>query len=471
MYNADNQEIDPALAERLEAAIAAGIRQGRTELLQKRNRYRRRMAGAVAACLLVFACFFTIWVSPAFAAIVRDIPGLEKFVDLISRQSDKGLQLAVDNDFIQPVGVSDEHDGMKFTVEGIIADDSRMVVFYDIHMPDKNSSVQIDRPGLSDAAGKELPSSIGFDYPDEAKQDIRMTGIQRGTADFQLSRGASLPGEVVLSVKLKKSGLPDASAAPKELVAGSEGSIGALPVDDGGIDFKVKIPIDRTRFAGLQKEYTLGQTIRVEGQAVTFAKAVVSPLRVSLYMDYDESNTKQIFGPGDIRIVDDKGNVWGNKTGSLVKDHPVYHFESPYFTKPKSLTIEGSWFRALDKNRMSVTVDTEKGRLLQAPDGKLGLYKVTKNDTYTQLDFVLNGLDLADKMMYSSFAGEFTDATGKMYKTPHLKETISGYIDGSKPGEQHSMFYIGNESYKQPLTFTLSDYPAYIYQPYKIRIE
>ena len=33
------------------------------------------------------------------------------------------------------------------------------------------------------------------------------------------------------------------------------------------------------------------------------------------------------------------------------------------------------------------------------------------------------------------------------------------------------MFYIGNESYKQPLTFTLSDYPAYIYQPYKIRIE
>lgn len=281
----------------------------------------------------------------------------------------------------------------------------------------------------------------------------------RGMNPFSL---IGMSDEVVLKVNLNRSESPNSSNAPKDMIAGAENTPISGVVSNGGTEFDVKIPIDRARFAGLQREYVLGQSFQIEGQSITFAKAVVSPLRVSLYLDYDENNTKQIFGPGDIRLVDGKGTVWGNTSASLVKDHPVYHFESPYFNSPKSLTIEGSWFRALDKNQMSILIDTEKEQLLQAPDGKLDLYSVTKSDKYTKLDFVLKGLDSTDKMMYSLGDGEFTDAAGNHYKEPDLHEIIRGYVVGSKPGEQHSMYYIANQSYKQPLTLTLNDYPSYI---------
>lgn len=470
MYNPAEQEMNAELAEKFEAAVKAGIGQGQMELNRRRKQFRRRFGGTIAACILLFSCLLAIRVSPVFAAFIREIPGLEKFVHLISSTSDKGIKLAVDNDFVQPVGVSDEHDGIKFTVQGIIADDTRMIVFYDIQIPNEDESFQLERPSLSDASGKNLPASISFSYPEEAKQDIRKTGIQRGIADFQLAQGATLPDEVVLKMQFKRTALPNSSNPPKEMIAGQEYTPVSGTAVAGGTEFSLKIPIDRARFAGLQHEYAIGQTIRVEGQSVTFAKAVVSPLRISLYVDYAEDNTKQIFGPGDIRLVDDKGTVWRNNSGSMVQDHPVYHFESPYFNKPKSLTIEGSWFRALDKSLMSVTVDTEKGRLLQAPDEKLDLYAVGKGDENTKLDFVLRGLDQEDKMMYSLFDG-FTDAAGNRYKMTYLRGMMSVYVDTSNPGEQHSMYYLENKSYQQPLTLTLTDYPAYIRQPYKIRIK
>ncbi|MGG1517002.1 DUF4179 domain-containing protein [Paenibacillus oryzisoli] len=451
MYNTSEQETAAELSDRIEMAIVAGIQQGQNEINRRRKQFRRRIGAAIAIVLLFLSCIFTIKVSPVFASMIRDIPGLEKFVDLINSSYDKGIKLAVNNEFIQPIGISEEQDGMKFTVQGVIADDARLVVFYEIQLSDKHEHVQLNRASLQDSTGKLMQASVSFNYPEEAKQASKKTGIQRGTADFQLSPGSSLTDELVLQVTLTKSESPNSSK--------------------DGTDFDVRFPIDRTQFVGLQHAYTLGQSIQVEGQSITFTKAVITPLQVSLYLDYDETNSKQIFGPGDIRLVDDKGIVWANTSASLVKDHPVYHFESPYFNSPKSLTIVGSWFRALDKNQMSIVIDTETEQLLQAPDKKLRLYAMTKSDSYMKLDFVLNGLDSADRMMYSLADGEFRDAAGNLYKEPDLHEITRGYVDGSKPGEQHAFYYIANQSYKQPLTLTLNDYPSYIRQPYQIRIK
>ncbi|AOZ91295.1 DUF5643 domain-containing protein [Paenibacillus crassostreae] len=238
-------------------------------------------------------------------------------------------------------------------------------------------------------------------------------------------------------------------------------------------EFNLTIPVDHERFAELQSEYIIGETIQVEGQSISFTKAIVSPLRISLYVDYDEDNSKQIFGPGDIHLVDDKGTVWRNISGSLGpgRDHQVYHFESPYFEKPKSLMIEGSWFRALDKNQLSVMIDTEKGQLLKSPDVKLNLSKISNFDKYMKLDFALSGLDAKDNMMYFLFEGEFTDGDGNHYKTADLHNIVGGYMDGSEPKSQHSLFYVDKLAYKQPLTLTIYDYPTYIHQDYTVRIK
>ncbi|MEC0089670.1 DUF4179 domain-containing protein [Paenibacillus macquariensis] len=474
MSNPTEYEIACGLDDRIEAAITDGIRRGQMETTRRSKQRRRRFTGVILTTVLLFTCMFTIKVSPVFAAMVREIPGLNKFVDLINNNtSDKGIQLALDNDFIQPVGVSDEHNGMKFTVQGIIADDSRMVVFYDIQLPDKDSSVELDDVSLTDTSGKKILASLSYNNSDERKQeDIREFGIQRGTIVVEITQGKSLPSAVLLKVVFKKSPLSNLDNVKRDMFAG-DGENLITKDNDRGTEFNVTIPIDREKFEGLQKEYIIGETIQIEGQSITFDKAVVSPLRISLYVDYDKENSKQIFGPGDIQLIDDQGTAWKSISGSMgsLKDRQILNFESPYFKVPKTLTIEGSWFRALNKDQMSVIIDTEKGQLLKTPDEKLDLQGIEIIDKYLQLDFSLKGLDPADYMGYSLFEGEFTDADGNKHQRENLKESTTSRFSDSGPIEQHNLQYMDNKTYKQPLTFTIFNYPAYIRERYKIRIK
>jgi len=471
MSNPTEHEIACGLDDRIEAAITDGIRRGQMETTRRSKLRRRRFTGVIFTVVLLFTCMFTIKVSPVFAAMVRDIPGLEKFVDLINNTSDKGIQLALDNDFIQPIGVSDEHEGMKFTVQGIIADDSRMVVFYDIQLPDKNSSVQLEDVSLTDTTGKKILASLSYNNLEEQKQpDVREFGTQRGTIVVEITQGKSLPSAILFKVVLIKSPLSNLDKVKRDMFAGN-GETLITKDNDGGTEFNVTIPIDREKFEGLQKEYVIGETIQIEGQSITFVKAVVSPLRVSLYMDYDNDNSKQIFGSGDMQLIDDQGTVWRGISGSMGPLRQILNFESPYFKAPKSLTIEGSWFRALNKDQMSVIIDTEKGQLLKAPDEKLDLQGIEIIDKYLQLDFALKGLDPTDNMAYSLFEGEFADSDGNMHQRENLKESTTSRFSESGPVEQHNIQYMNNKIYKQPLTFKIFNYPAYIRNPYKIRIK
>lgn len=461
-----------SLSDRIDEAIEAGIRRGEAESKRRIVRYRRRIGGAAAACLLLLACVFSIRVSPAFAAIMRDIPGFEKFVDLIRHTQDPGIGLALDNDFVQKIGISDEHDGMKLTVQGIIVDDSRMVLFYEIQLPDKEGYVEVNETHLTDGSGASLPSSMGYTYSEEAKQDIGKTGVQRGSVDINLAGEGTFPDEMIWKMRLLHTRPADLNERPMRRAGDADEAEEARSRAANGTDFQVRFRIDREKFAGMQQEYPLNQTIDVEGQKITFAKAVVSPLRVSLYLDYDEANSKQVFGPGDIRLIDDQGTEWKQYLGNMVKDHPVYHFESPYFNQPKSLHVEGSWFRALDRDKMQVKVNTVKREVLQAPDDRLSLEAVAPGPADTKLDFELRGVAEEDNMMYSLFEREFRDADGRVHAMSDHGGTRSvSSFEAGKRNEQHAYYYIDNESYKQPLTLTIQSYPQYIRQPYSIRIK
>ncbi|MWC27114.1 DUF4179 domain-containing protein [Paenibacillus sp. MMS18-CY102] len=470
----------------IEAAIMAGIRKGEQQLKRRRRLLRKRWSSVAIMSMLLVVCLLAIRVSPAVAAVARDIPGLALFVDLINRESsDRGIGLALDNDFVQPVGVADEHDGLKLSIEGIIADDSRLVMLYAIKPANEGETVvRIDQPRLSDVSGKHLPAAIG--YSENQEIEGRDSGIQRGTIDIQLAEGTAMPEAVVLKLSLleeKQEDSQNANAAGQR--AGEESLIGTegTPLEGKlgsqqttGTHFTVKVPIDRELSRGRQHEYNIGQTVVIEGQELTFTKAVVSPLSLKLYVSYDEANAKQIFDAGDMRILDDEGTEWhmiSGGNGSLNKDGRIYHFESPYFKEPKSLTVAGSWFRALDRNKLNITVDTDKGQLLRAPDGKLELSKVMREAEYTKLDFALGGLDPADQMMYSLLEGTFTDGAGKEHSMANLQQVMSGYtVNGSEEREkQHLLYYLNRERYPQPLTFTIFGYPMYIREPYSIRIK
>jgi hypothetical protein len=93
--------------DELDAAIMKGFLQAKEGGVRKRRSIKWAFSAAlVAIILLTFVT--TIRVSPAFAAYVSNIPGMEKIVEIIS--NDKGMMMAIENDYYQEIGEYVEKD-------------------------------------------------------------------------------------------------------------------------------------------------------------------------------------------------------------------------------------------------------------------------------------------------------------------------------------------------------------------------
>lgn len=123
LLQAKPRSLDIPIPAEIDVYIHRGLAQGIK--VQKAGRFRKW--SILAACFLLVIFLTSVRVSPAVAAAIQRIPGLGYIVELINY--DKGLQSAVENDFIQPLGLSDEHENVVFTVDGIIMDESSLVIF------------------------------------------------------------------------------------------------------------------------------------------------------------------------------------------------------------------------------------------------------------------------------------------------------------------------------------------------------
>ncbi|MFD2088951.1 DUF4179 domain-containing protein [Brevibacillus brevis] len=108
--------------------IRRGMEQAK-ELRKNRNRNRWiRVGSSLVACLFIFVFIFSVRLSPAVAAYVSSIPGMERIVEFL--RDDKGLQLAVEHNLVQNIGASGSVEDVTFTIDQVLADEKRMVLFY-----------------------------------------------------------------------------------------------------------------------------------------------------------------------------------------------------------------------------------------------------------------------------------------------------------------------------------------------------
>ncbi|QJD85358.1 DUF4179 domain-containing protein [Cohnella herbarum] len=458
----------------LDMRITRGIEQGKKERLRARRLLRRRLWSAAAACLLLMTCVFGIRLSPAFASMLRDIPGMETFVNFIRSSNDRGLGLALDNEFVQPLAISDEYGGISFTVEGMIADENRVVIFYSINSGSDQKLVVLDRLQIKAPDGKELGAMSS--YGDIGiEQELPFKGLNKGYVDIQMENGSRVPDAVTLKAQLKLAD-PDNPAARYEGpdLDATEPSEAVEPARPNDRFYEVTIPIDQSKFAGMKREYHLNQTITVEGQRINFVKATVTPLQVRIEVKSDPANSKEVFGAGDIRLTDENGEQWKSfwSMGN-VDDGATIGFESNFFRKPKELYLEGEWFRALDKDKMDVVVDMDRQELIHKPDSLLKLRSITPFGKYKKLTLSMLVDHETDNMMYGGMLeSKFKDASGKEYDMADIPGgVISGSSGRGAPNEQESYYYLNDEDYEQPLAFRVYQYPSYIRQPYKIQIK
>jgi hypothetical protein len=431
--------------------IKSGIKLG--QIKKKKNKVK--ILTNVAALITFVILLTSIRISPVFASYVSKIPGLQYIVNLVN--FDKGVSDAVNNNFIQPINISQEHEGLVFTLKDVIIDNSKAILFYSIQNKTNHKFVNIAEINLKDAKGKQVIScsTMGLFMEDISKQKELV-----GKVEFNFSaRETIIPDVLYIDVKLQDEDTNDTPSHDKRKVLAST--------------WKFNIPIHKEKFESMKKVYTLNQNIEIEGQKILFKTVTITPTQISAEIDYDKSNSKKILGYDDISIINEKGEKWATIMNGVSgsrkdDDHQTLFFQSNYFTNPKELYIKGSSIKALDKDKLKVIVDVDKKVLIKAPDDKLTLKSVTAIKGKPSLEFELLKDKILDKDKgYFVFQYDFEDSDGNLINQKasggtHLNGTDRQYID----------YTITTDSkFKNPIFLTIWDYPTRIKGDFKVKIK
>ncbi|HWO75753.1 MAG TPA: DUF4179 domain-containing protein [Bacillus sp. (in: firmicutes)] len=327
---------------RLDEAILRGIHRGKLEAPKRKKGVSWNWRAGLAQAAVVLLLFvLSIRYLDGFAAVVRGIPGMENLVSAI--RDEPSLQEAIDNHFLQEIGLSDEHDGIKFTVHSVLADEKRMILFYSIETDQEFNELTV-RPELIDKDGNKMDQGYAmsvWSVPEPHKSKGKLYQIEFTFTDIEV------PEEFLLEVHISeyRSELPG--------------------------EWKIPIQLDRSVFAGQKKEFVLNQTFDFEGQKVTVRDITIYPTRTEIDVMFDEKNSKQVFDIEDLRLVDEKGEFWSGHPGSLsatgLQDYMTFYLESNYFRHPKHLSLQFSKLQALDKDELDLVIDPAKAEIIKRP--------------------------------------------------------------------------------------------------------
>lgn len=157
--------------ERLAAARTETLRRHQQD---KRIRMRAYKSLAVVA-LLVLVFVTSIRVSPVFASTVAKIPGFAPLVHMITY--DKGIADIIDHDYYEEIGTTQSENGLTFTLQGVIADESGMILPYTLSAPFNIQKLDTKNVELR-RNGEALAVGIGFSWHREKETKIIEENIE-----------------------------------------------------------------------------------------------------------------------------------------------------------------------------------------------------------------------------------------------------------------------------------------------------
>src|SRR5207244_3198124 len=138
----------------------------------------------------------------------------------------------------------------------------------------------------------------------------------------------------------------------------------------------VQFSVDKSKSEGKQEIIDVHKEVTIGGQKLLIERVNIYPTRLTLDISFDSANSKRIFNLSEVTIVNEKGEVLKNKTAFLGENGQTIHFDSSYFSKPKSLTLKVGRIMAIDKDKLIMKLDLNKKKILQAPDDKVTLTSV-----------------------------------------------------------------------------------------------
>ena len=412
--------------EMLNDAIQKGVQIGEKEARNRKSKRKKFFYSFAAVAILVISFVSTIRISPAFANAVASLPGMERIVELI--QYDKGIEGILENDYYQPIHATEQKDDVTLTINGVILDETGMVVSYVLEAPYSIENIKYKEIRLLHD-GKEVVSSMMYDNPNQKHPNRKEDLFHFIFSEPRLFEKQDFTLEIELNTKEK--------------------TVFSIPF---------KVP----ELAEEGKVYKLNKEVEIEHQKMTIDTVTIYPLRTAIQVTFDESNSMKLLHFEDMRIEDEHGEVWSKIQNGISgvgsgENTETYYLQSNYFERPEKLFLKFEKMLALPKEDAYLIVDTMKKTVLHKPS--MGNFEVTNITTGS----IAGRVEIEEDLPYSFFSS-IENANGEM---------VGMKQETSSRDEEFSEFWLEFESQDavNPLKFEFYAYPNYLYGNIEIELE
>ncbi|MEG0472165.1 MAG: DUF4179 domain-containing protein [Solibacillus sp.] len=388
----------------------------------KEKKRRQRLLSSTVLFVVLFSFVMSIRMSPTIASYVAKIPGFDPIVKMVAY--DKGVKAILDNDYFEEVQATASANGLTVTVVDVIADQSGMVVSYEMDAPFDISKINFKEVQLLQSGEDVLASKTYGWSEDKPTQHV----------------------EGVIELLMK----PTMTYQSKEFEL-------ILHFDDEK-ETKIEIPFTLKQDIQPEKVFAYNKEVEVNEQKFTIDNVRTSPLRIALDITIDPSNTMQLLELADLKLIDENGEQWGSiingitKSGSIREGKYTLYMQSNYFEQPKQLTLAIGSVYAVPKGQDFIEVDFLKQKVVSKPD-------------YYHWPIDVQGKEI-------SILGDSSDSAGKILLNNALSngEIITPSSASFRYGEQQFESYFTYEQAEGLTKIDINFYPNSIGENIEIPI-
>lgn len=372
--------------------------------VQREKRLKKRIVSVTCITMLCLSLIFSIRVSPTIASQVAKIPGFQAIVSAIA--IDKGIKDIVDHDYYEEINVTQSKNGLSLTLQGAIADNSGIVLFYDADASFDISALTLEKVQL-------------FQGDDEIECGCTFTRNESNQTHISSSVEYNFLEPIVYTSK-------DFKAV-----------FHFNDEEKGTID--ITLPFSLKNDIAKEKTFTANRTVDIDGQKFTITQIRRSPLKVALDIEVAKDNTMQILGLDDVAVKTESGErrdsiINGNSIGGNIRDGKfTLYLQSNYFDDPKTLTVMIGAVHAVPKGDDFIEVDFGTKEILTKPNyfngdisaaqqsvsvkmnkdnqGKFLMFSDAIKEDGTMLEF--KGISISRDEQYVVETTQFEDYNGK----------------------------------------------------------
>ncbi|WP_037285064.1 DUF4179 domain-containing protein [Saccharibacillus sacchari] len=431
---------------------SAAIRRGMQRANNERPRGKRIIYGGVAAVAIAAGVLLFADSGPLQgvfgnsgthqSSFLPEADKWEPFLKLLN--GNDGLSSAWKQGFVEPVdAVSVEENGMNLKIEGMIRDSRSVTLLYKLKSPE-GEAAEWDTPKLLDAFyGKETTT----------KNWIHRTYFNTG-------EGATYGYATLFFSGEARSRAEDFNLKVDAL------SLQSPDQDKSLGTFVVPLRLPSTLSQEQELVYDQPKQLIVSGQTIQVHRMLLTPLSVYLNVSEDPDNTDKLFDliEPTLTLEQDEQTFKLQKPGvpSLIEGRLGWEMSfvnHAGIVNPDALSFGVSGIQSLSKEQLNLVLNTEEESVLQAPEDGFAL-QVTQakaNAKQIAVHYPVHE-DEFGRLGSMRLDPVFKDGNGK----EHEMVSSEGAMQTGKGDSQSASdtFYIPDQDYPQPLTFTISMYPG-----------